>query len=430
MQLRRKVLPILSLGICVSMGTQVMAQSQESRDDISLSQVMVAPDNHDLVLKYAQQQVDKGNFQAAANATEILLFANPNWDSARVLYAYILVQLDDIPAADREIRILEPRQLTSNNRAMLNKIIYALDSTASEQTDNEPTFAGFLEAGVGLDSNAGNLLTDSVNIQSSADDLSLFLNAALLASVPIDGLADLKGSVSYRLKRYDEFEQANFDALSGRLGLAKDINGFTPYLGLYGDRVALDGETYLEETGIQARLSHQINDTLTLRLNAQGGYQDYKALPNAGNEVFRSGQKYRGGVGFSYKPSDKFNSSFGVNIEQKDAQTESLQYGGWQLYASAQQVLDKGHYVAGRLSYRDLDYNAPTLINGVADTRNDNHLYGRLAFGTKMTNLVGPSEAFENVSLELGVHHINRNSNFSAFDFDNTGTDLRLKWRF
>ncbi|WP_371398065.1 hypothetical protein [Fretibacter rubidus] len=87
--------------------------------DISFEQVYAAPDDAALNLAYATQQMEAGDLLDAASTLERLLLSKPNLDSVRLLYAKVLVMLDDKKAAKRELDILTNRTLSPDNAKTL-----------------------------------------------------------------------------------------------------------------------------------------------------------------------------------------------------------------------------------------------------------------------------------------------------------------------
>ena len=69
---------------------------------ITFEQVYANPDDQDLNLNYARQQASQGDYLSAAASLERMLYATPNWGTARLFLAICLYHLDDLQAAGRE----------------------------------------------------------------------------------------------------------------------------------------------------------------------------------------------------------------------------------------------------------------------------------------------------------------------------------------
>jgi predicted Zn-dependent protease len=83
--------------------------------DITFQDIYAAPDNADLNLAYANQEIAKGELLSAAGALERLLLSQPDLDSVRLLYAKVLYMLDDKQGSMRELDVLKARSLSAEN---------------------------------------------------------------------------------------------------------------------------------------------------------------------------------------------------------------------------------------------------------------------------------------------------------------------------
>ncbi len=87
---------------------------------IEFEQVFQNPGDTDLQLAYARQQAAAGDYLSAAGSLEAMLFAQPNWDSARLFYAILMYELDDQLGAMREFAILEKRPLSASQSELVS----------------------------------------------------------------------------------------------------------------------------------------------------------------------------------------------------------------------------------------------------------------------------------------------------------------------
>ena len=143
-------------------------QESESYGFISSQDVYDNPDDHQLNLEYAKQEIQRGEMLNAASALERMLYGNPDWHSARLLYAAVLYRLDDVKAANRELSLLEGRNLNPQQIETLERYETQFEtplpprSTTLGNTAYAPhdTIKGSLDIGLRGDDNAGNALTD------------------------------------------------------------------------------------------------------------------------------------------------------------------------------------------------------------------------------------------------------------------------------
>ena len=94
------------LGISLTIGGFGIAAPVYSAETIAFEEILAAPNDLQLNLDYARQEVKSGRLQQAAAALERLLLIKPNWDSVRLFYGVVLYRLDDMGGAIRELSLL------------------------------------------------------------------------------------------------------------------------------------------------------------------------------------------------------------------------------------------------------------------------------------------------------------------------------------
>ena len=102
--------------------------SQAHAKEITFEQIYAAPNDAALNLAYATQQMQAGDLLDAASTLERLLLSKPNLDSVRLLYAKVLIMLDDKKAAKRELDILTTRSLSPDNAKTLTALQQRISS--------------------------------------------------------------------------------------------------------------------------------------------------------------------------------------------------------------------------------------------------------------------------------------------------------------
>lgn len=116
-KIRSKALAF-TIGSALSVASAAIA-GEYTGPPISFEQIYLNPDDQDLNLNYARQQAALGDYLTAAASLERMLYSQPNWDSARLFYAICLFHLDDLQASEQELKILEARPLTTDQRKLL-----------------------------------------------------------------------------------------------------------------------------------------------------------------------------------------------------------------------------------------------------------------------------------------------------------------------
>ena len=111
--LRRTRPSALRSGIALALAATfaVVSPAKPAFAEITYEQILAAPDDVQLNLDYARQEVASGRLQQAAAALERLLLNRPNWDAVRLFYGIVLYRLNDLEGTKRELRLLEGRDL-------------------------------------------------------------------------------------------------------------------------------------------------------------------------------------------------------------------------------------------------------------------------------------------------------------------------------
>ncbi len=396
---------------------------------ITFEQIYANPDDQQLNLNYARQQADKGDFISAAAALERMLFAQPNWDSARLFYALVLYKLDDKQAAFSELDVLNDRPLTPAQRAQANAYRKEFSQAAGQSEDSN--FSGRFAVGLRYDNNAGNALTDSHLVVANDADIAVLLQGQVNYAVPLndDGM-NLSASVYGNSLRHETFPKADFDSFGGSLGLAADVGDSWGWaIDGQAAQVHISGSKYLTQLGGQLKLSTALGSNVTGWVSGGWYDQDYSDLPITNLEATRSGDKIIGSAGFNYLISEDANFGASFGYEDKDAINPLFAYDGFRIEAHGFRGFTNGVYMRGDLTYRNLNYDGP------APQREDTHTIGHVSTGASLNTLgqwmgMPPNTSLKKTYLEIGASFTNRNSSIATSNFENIGADMKLLWTF
>lgn len=427
----------LSAGLAFPCAGATFAQTipPSQQGPISFQNMYDNPDDLDLTLAYAKQQAENGDYLGAMGALEALLFANPNWDSARIFYAYVLFKLDDQRAVQRELGVLGTRPLTTQQKSQIAALLDEMRGEISAKSTAR--LFGRLEVGARYDDNAGNVLSETILSNPREGDVSALLNAHLGLSVPLGQTKNraLNLSGRYQTLRHETFDSGDYDGVSLSGGYKQDVLGASVGLNMDYNAVAIDGNSYLEETGARATVTKALSKDTVLRAKGVAYYQAYKDLPNAIGEIFRSGQNYTLGVDVEHrlKPNQTLRASLAYNT--KDAQVPALRYNGVRAGAKFTHTFRDESYVSAAASYRKLNFLNATPATTPALKRNDTHIFVKASYGVPLNVVaekigLSPKDSFESLSLEGGVSFQDRSSNVPGFKYDNLGTEIKLVWTF
>lgn len=430
--MRRAVAALLLSGSYVGLAF-VAAQTAHAADNnapITFEDIYQNPDDQNLNLAYARQQAAAGDLSTAAAALERMLFAQPNWDSARLFYALTLYQLDDRQAAVRELNLLEGRPLTPAQRRQLNRY---QDDFDGEKESATPRFEGRVAIGARYDDNAGNAIGDVVFGGRDKGDSSATLQAVGRYSLP---LSDTGNSRLYvrgdaQIRRHETVSDADFDIYGLEAGIEGRIGSIKVSAGPELLTVNVSGESYLDQIGGFAAVSAALSESLIWSLRGEYADQDFKELNFTTNEVNRSGDKLVLDAGLEYTPTDSVLMVFNLAYEDKEAVDDSLAYDGFRARAQAVYAFNADSYIRASGEYRDIKYDGNSIFLFPAEPRADENFKGRLATGIKANRLfesfgMGPRRLLEPVTFEIAGNYIERKTNIPGSGFDNLGGEFKI----
>lgn len=390
---------------------------------ITFDQIYAEPDNQELNLNYARQQAADGDYIAAAGTLERLLFAQPDWDSARLYYALVLHKLDDVMGAEQQLKLLDDRPLSDTQREQVALYRGELGSTRSA-SGGDSNFSGRLVAGVRWDDNAGNALADSTLAVANRGDVAGFLQGSFRFSSPMgDNGMKFRAGINGQTLRHETFSNSDYDTIGGNIGIGGNADNLSWAVDAQALKVFISGSDYLTQIG--PKLSVTANLSPDTKLTLSGAYydQDYKDLSFTFGETGRSGDKYTILASIKRKLSEKTVIGASIGYDNKNAATTVFAYDGFRFGANFRTKMENGVYVKGRVQYRMLSYD--TVAPAVA--RDDDHISGRLSLGAALTDL---GINAENMAVEAGVNYTNRGSSVVGFDYENIGAVFKLIFDF
>lgn len=446
-----RILGLFGLTICVMCySATALAQSSQWGAPISEQQVYENPDDHDLNLRYAKQQIQRGEMLNAGAALERMLYANPNWHSARLLYAAVLYRLDDQKAALRELSLLEGKELNMDQqethtryekafsippKPVFGRSVSGSSSASSANYSNNyaPNTSDPVSARVSLalraDDNAGNALTDEGFGFGNRGDVSAVLQGRIQATTPIssDGSVTFRAGLSGQMRRHETFSQADYDVIDARAGISAKRGSGRMSFDIDARRINVSGEKYLEQIGPRVTFSQPVSETVRATVSVSAYSQNYDPLSFAAGEDARDGVKTSFQVGILKKIKDSQRVTLAAGFETKSADLNAFAYKGPVAAFGFEHKFPNQVYLKTQLRARKLNYSG-SLVS-IISKRRDTRLSARQAIGTSLDQLIGV-DGLDNIGVEFGINYNYRNSNIQTNDFDNLGADIRLITEF
>jgi len=397
---------------------------------ITFEQVYANPDDQQLNLNYARQQAAAGDFISAAAALERMLYAQPDWDSARLFYALVLYKLDDRQAAFAELDTLENRPLSPDQRAQAKAYRNQFSEAAnSGKSDN---LSGRIAVGVRYDDNAGNALIDDFLVFANQSDTSAFVQGNIQFSTPVSANGNLKfrAGINGQARRHETFSRSDYDMFGGNAGFSGDISeGLAWAADAQVMQINIGSTKYLTQYGGQIKLTKSFSAQTTGWVSGGWYDQDYNNLSFTFVEPTRSGDKILILAGVKHRFNENANFALSAGYEDKSATNPLFAYDGFRASGNFFNGFDNGIYARGNATYRNLSYGGPSPV------RKDNHINGRLGLGASFNTIgswigMSPNTSMNHLYTEIAGNYINRDSNVAGLKYENVGAELTFLWEF
>lgn len=409
------------------------ADSPPVASDPDYGKVLVAPDDVDFNLAYARSRASAGDLVGAAAALERLLLNRPNWHAARLFYAAVLIRLDDLQAARRELALLKDVQLNPEQTAEVAKY-----TRQAERRDAGTRLSGQVAIGVAYDSNAVGSLANAVNLGAGIpiedDGLSLTSSASLNGATRLGSSAELFAQLSGLSKSDISGPDQRYVRGDAQLGVGFAAGGVGIRIAAVARDVSIFGDHYQFDYGGRVELSRRLGTRTALSATLEVVDQDYDvagfALPGLGDG--RDGTRIDGSIGFSTRLTARQTLSLEVGYDDKDADYRPFAYSGPHASAAYAALLGRGGYASLSAQVRRYNYRAADLLVSPV-RRRDTRSFFRAALGAPLSAFTASgvtSDFRERLLIEGAVNYNRRDARLPYLDYDSFGAETRLIYRF
>ncbi len=414
---------------------------------VTLEEVLAAPDDPIVNLRYAHQLVKEGRLDLAASTLQRILLTDPELDRVRLFYAAVLFRLRNLDQAERELLALKGKALPSD---LAEQVEHYIGRIAKER---DPLDAHFqFTYGVQYDSNRNSFPTSGTYelngfpvatgfLQGSGEDVKEEDDFGLL------GLATLAGRYDTGHQRAREvfaradvllgrqFDVTDFNTEAVRLtgGMVYETDLATLIPSVRYDYVRLDGDGFVHDVVGRIRAEHRFPTRRYLGYGeAAIGYREYNSTVSTPFASDRDGYYLEGRVGTQVPINQKTQLDATYRFRYKDAEEQ------WEAYTS--------NGIRGRISYtlpingfvaldalldrRRYDENAPFTS---PSARRDWFTRLQISFGVPLKDLLStrnlPETLANTVFLFAGTY-VRQDSNLLQYDYDNVrlGMYLTTRW--
>jgi hypothetical protein len=338
---------IVISGICAAAivaGSGAARSQDESYQQQLFEQMTREPTNYDVTFEYVRVATARGDYEAAINALERLLFYQPNLPRVKYELGTLYFRMGSYEMAKRYF--LEASQSPTLNDVTRERIATYLPDAEKQLQQNR--FYGFVNAGTRYQSNA-NFAPTSGTIRLGGLEFALLptvtrkpdWNAFVITGLSHEyDLENQRGDVletrfigyATHQFRFDDLDVALFDASWGpRLALAPDlIPGATikPYA--VGGNAWVGGSSYLSTAGAGIVVQVPFNDRFTV-----GPDFEWRRAIFDNNDIipvsnFGSGNWYTAGVSATVKFNERSRlDSRGLYRRGNDADLPWQNFNQW-----------------------------------------------------------------------------------------------------
>ncbi len=410
------------------------ADSPPVASDPDYGNVLKAPDDVEFTLAYAQKRASAGDLIGAAAALERLLLAKPNWHAARLFYAAVLVRLDDLQAAKRELALLKDVQLTPDQSADRGKY----ERLANRQTATT-RFSGQAAIGFAYDSNAVAALANAVDLGAGTpiddDGLAFVASGNVSAATQLGSSAELFANVGGITKNDISGPDQRYLRADAAVGVGFAAGGIGVRTSAIVRDVSIFGDHYEFDYGGRLELSYRFDTRTSLNASVEVVDQDYDdpsfAIDLLGGNG-RDGTRVDGSIGLTTRLTARQTLGFSIGYEDKDAAYRPYAYHGFHASFAYSALLGRGSYLSLAGSVRDYRYRAADLLITPV-RRHDTRTFARFALGAPFSAFTadGATADFrERLILEGALSYTRRDARQPYLDYDSVGAETRLIYRF
>ena len=394
--------------------------------DVTFEQILQAPDDVPLNERFALTQIRKGDLRGAATTLERVLMVDPGRYRTRLLYGVVLVRLDDIPDAAKELEaVLAVPGLPASVRDEANDY---RKLAASRSRDSH--FDARLTLGVGYDDNRNAAPDGDVRLVAGLpfvlekqarrkDDANLQFIGALGASRDFGGA---HGHSLFARFTYYRAEQHVYDLL--------DLQVYSPKIGatfhtrwadvtpsFSYDHVLLSQSTYLRSRNADLRVSHRWNRQWESWFEFGHSYQDFVNTPRVTNAEDRTGDQLDWGLGssFSATPTDRLTLTL-LHRRKYARQVENGAYRREAIGGEWLHLLGKGRFLVMSMTGQFDRYETPDAAALPNVVRHDDAVIGQLMYGQPLELFWSRLRDFTG---SIGYEYFMEHSNVVNYDYSN-----------
>ena len=407
---------------------------------VSYQEVLQAPDDIDLNVRYAKTQIAENNLTGASATLERVLLVNPELPPVRLLYAIVLSRLERYQDAEHELTLLKQQPLPGPIRDQVDQ--YLSDARLHLRRTR---YGATLTAGWGYDRNRNSASSSKERLFADArlpltDTSRRRHDTSLLVVQSVDVAHDLGSQAGHQLlgsftyyrgeqTRVDDLDLESFSLEAGAL-LNTWLGRITPMATVTNTLLSM--ETYERTQGGKARLDRPV--TNHVGLFAEGGWasEDFSGISENTTAPEQTGDRTTATVGGSAIITPTMKLDLSIGYIRKHAKANYYAYQGFTLDGTHTWVLPKGQFLLHSLSYELDGYDEPDFAIS-SRTRMDRQLRVRVTYGLPVSLLVperfAPKIVFKDLTATASFEQFRSLSKVVNYTYANSKFNLMLTKR-
>lgn len=402
---------------------------------ITYDQILEHPDDVELNYRYARAQIARGELKNAGATLERILLVNPNLARVRLLYAVVLLRLDSMVEAQRELETLQALPMPDSLREEIERYLALVKKSQKRNRIN-----GSFSLGLENDDNRNStpattqMLFGNTPVKLVGDTSRRHDDASTLFMGSIGLLHDLgtqAGHTAFVNYSYYRAEQAsvktlNLQAHSVGLGGTYRAPLFNTTPSLLFDHIVLNQTTFLRQRGFSLHFDRQLNAKLALYMDFKNMLQIYSPTVDVPASMDRNGAQmdFLWGGDYLLNPKMKVGASVDYTVKHARRDFDSFQRAGLNL--RHEWLLTRGMFLMSAVSYNHDSYDEPDFVVS-SHYRTDDWWRASATVGAPLS-LLHP--ALKDLMATLTYEYFHSLSSIDNYSYTNNKIVGLVSWRW
>lgn len=451
------------LGICALSISAAMAESKPLSDTtdaaaeaslfqpwdesrrVSFEAVLADPDNVELNFRYAQTLLHDGRPKDAVPTLQRILTKQPDLAQVRLLYTFVLLRLDNLAEAERELAIVQKAQMSDSQRKDLDRL-------AKDIRQRRKPTRWDIRLGLGMqyDQNRSaapasgeaeiSSLSSSIDLNGTPfekeNDLAFVtsLDARVQHDLRLNGAGQPKliGGIRFQSAEQVELDYLDLMAFEVSGGAQFHVGGGLLTSELLYNQVLFSSETYLRSGGMRLKYERAVADRLKLGGRFQAEYQDYDEINDNPIADRRSGWRYEYALRGDYIWNANHFSGVELYAIDQNAKHNGYAFKAPGLSLAHLWIPKKNHFFVSRYSY---EYHIYDGENAAITNRHrrDSRSKFRFTYGATLDEImpfVSLPSGIDDIVASVSADFIVSDSNIRNYEYRNNAYSLMFTKRW